>query len=55
MIQDEAEKRKGMEAILHKYSPNGIEKGTAYIDHAIDKIHVLKFGIERMIGKGRKA
>lgn len=55
IVQDEAEKRKGIEAILHKYSPDFIEKGMNYIDNAIDKIYVLKFEIERITGKGRKA
>ena len=55
IVQDEMEKRKGIEAILHKYSPDFIEKGMTYIDHAIDKIYVLKLEIEKMTGKGRKA
>lgn len=50
----EAEKRKGIEAILHKYSPDFIESGMKYIDRAFDKIHVLKFEMEEMTGKGRK-
>lgn len=55
VIQDEAEKRKGIEAILHKYAPDHIEKGMVYIDHAIQKICVLKLEIEAMTGKGRKS
>ena len=55
IVQDEAEKRKGIEAILHKYSPDYMEKGMEYITHAIDKIYVLKFEIEKLTGKGRKA
>lgn len=55
IVQDETEKRKGIEAILHKYSPDFIEKGMNCIDNAIDKIYVLKFEIERITGKGRKA
>ena len=55
IVQDEAEKRKGIEAILHKYSPDYIEKGMEYIDHALDKIYVLKFEINKITGKGRKA
>ena len=54
IVQDEAEKRKGIEAILHKYSPDFIESGMEYIDHAFDKIHVLKFEMEEVTGKGRK-
>ena len=54
IVQDEAEKRKGIETILHKYSPDHIEKGMEYIDHALDKIYVLKFEINKITGKGRK-
>lgn len=55
IVREEAEKRKGIEAILHKYSPDYIEKGMVYIDHAIDKIYVLKFEIQEVTGKGKKA
>ena len=54
IVQDEEEKRNGIKAILYKYSPNFIEKGMTYIDHAINKIYVLKFEIENMTGKGKK-
>lgn len=55
IIRDEIEKRKGIEAILHKYSRDFIEKGITYIDHTIDKIYVLRFEVEKMTRKGRKA
>ena len=55
VVQDEGEKRKGIEAILRKYAPDFMEKGLAYIDRAIDKIDVLKLDIEAMTGKGRKS
>ena len=55
IIQDATEKRKGIEAILSKYSPEHIEKGLVYIDHAIDKILVLKLDIAKITGKGRKS
>lgn len=54
IVQDEAEKQKGIEAILYKYSPDYIEKGKEYINHAIDKIYVLKLENKGMTGKGRK-
>ncbi len=54
IVKDETEKRKGIEAILRKYSPEYIEKGMEYINQAIDKIYVLKFEIKEMTGKGRK-
>ena len=55
IVSDETEKRKGIEAILHKYSSDYIEKGMKYIDAALDKIYVLRFEIEKITGKGRKA
>lgn len=55
VVQDEAEKRNGIETILRKYSPDFFDKGMAYFDHAMDKIDVWKLKIERMTGKGRKA
>ena len=55
IVQDEAERRKGIEAILHKYSPDYMEKGMEYIDRVIDKIYVLRFENEKMTGQGRKA
>lgn len=55
IVQEEAEKRKGIEAILYKYAPDYMEKGMKYMDSAFDKIYVLKLEIKRMTGKGRKA
>ncbi len=54
IVKDEAEKRKGIEAILRKYASDYMERGLEYIDHAIDKIYVLKFEIKKITGKGRK-
>ena len=54
IVQNKVEKRKGIEAILHKYSPDYVGKGLKYIDGAFDKIYVLKFEIKYMTGKGRK-
>lgn len=55
IVRDEEEKRKGIEAILRKYASDHMERGMEYIDHAIDKIYVLKFEIKEITGKGRKA
>lgn len=54
IVENEVEMRKGMEAILHKYSSDFLESGMKYIDKAIDKIYVLKFEIDELSGKGRK-
>ncbi len=55
IVSEDTEKQKGIEAILHKYSPDYTEKGMKYIDSALDKIYVLKLEIEKITGKGRKA
>ncbi len=55
IVKDEAEKRKGIEAILRKYASDYMERGLDYIDHAINKIYVLKFEIKKITGKGKKA
>lgn len=55
ILTEESEKRKGIESILRKYSPDYLEKGMKYIDAAFDKISVLKLDIEELTGKGRKA
>jgi len=54
-VTDESDKRKGIEAILRKYSPDYIEQGLTYMDRAIDKVCVLKLEVKTMTGKGRKA
>ena len=54
IIEDNLEKREGIEAILHKYSADYIESGMKFIDGAINRIYVLKFTISEISGKGRK-
>ena len=54
IIEDGAEKQKGIEAILRKYSPEYIEKGLKYIEGAIHKIYVLRLEIRQSTGKARK-
>ncbi len=54
IVEDAIDKRKGIEAILYRYSPEYIEKGMKYIDAAINKIHILRLDIERITAKGRK-
>lgn len=55
IVREDAEKRKGIEAILCKYSPAYLDEGKKYIDRAINKIFVLKLDIAKITGKGRKA
>lgn len=54
IIEDNAEKREGIEAILKKYSSDFIENGMKYIHSAINRIFVLKFIISEISGKGRR-
>ena len=54
IIEDNEEKREGIEAVLRKYSPTFEEKGLRYIENSIDKIHILKLRVETAEGKARK-
>lgn len=53
IIEDNEEKREGIEAILKKYSSDFIENGMKYIDSSIDRVFILKFMIAEISGKGR--
>lgn len=53
VIEDADEKRKGIMAILNKYSAEHYESGVKYINSAFDKMKVLKIEISRMTGKAR--
>ena len=55
IVEDNLEKREGIEAILHKYSFDYIESGMKFIDGAINRIYILKFTISEISGKGRKS
>ena len=54
IIEEGPEKKKGIEAILRKYSPEHVEKGLKYIEGAIHKIYVLRLEIREATGKARK-
>lgn len=54
IVEENAEKRDGIEAILQKYSSDFIENGVKYIEGAINKIWILKFTVSEISGKGRK-
>lgn len=53
-LVDNKEKRKGIEAILYKYSPDFIVSGMKYIERNLNEIHILKIDIKEMSVKGRK-
>lgn len=47
------EKEAALIEILHKYSPDFLEKGKLYIKNAADKTKVMKISISHMTGKAR--
>lgn len=51
VIEDEAEKRVGLEALIQKYSPEHIPAGNKYIDAAIGKVTVIGIQMETVSGK----
>ena len=46
-------KRKGLEGLLHKYSPTHMESGFKYIDKLTDKTKVFEIEIQNISGKAR--
>ena len=54
IVEDDAEKRLALEALLHKYSPEHVESGMKYIASAFQAVRVLCLDVETLTGKGRK-
>ena len=54
IVGDASEKRRGLLALLRKYSPEYMEQGLKYMAAAEGKVDVLKFVIEHVTGKGRR-
>lgn len=50
----ELDKQRGLEGLLHKYSPDFIDKGKKYIETLRDKTRVFKVTINSLSGKARK-
>ncbi len=50
----DAEKQKGLEGLLHKYSPEFIDKGITYIASAKEETKVFRIKIDSLTGKARK-
>lgn len=48
------EKQIGLEGLLHKYSPDFLEKGIIYITGLNEKTKVFKIKINNLTGKARK-
>lgn len=53
VVEDDAEKRKGLISFVNKYSPDYYEAGLQYIDKAIERAVVLKIEVAKMTGKAR--
>jgi len=50
----DAPKQKALEGLIHKYSPDFIEKGIKYIKSDYSKTRVFKITIDTLTGKARK-
>jgi len=50
----EMNKQLALEGLLHKYSPEYIDKGIKYIEGLIEKTRVFKITINKLTGKARK-
>lgn len=53
VVEDAAEKQKGIEAIMMKYSSEFAEAGREYIEKYYGKFKILRIDIENISGKGR--
>ena len=49
-----ADKRRALQLLVEKYSPDFMEKGQTYIEHDIDTVGVYEIVIEHITGKGRR-
>jgi nitroimidazol reductase NimA-like FMN-containing flavoprotein (pyridoxamine 5'-phosphate oxidase superfamily) len=47
-------KQLALEGLLHKYSPEFIDKGIKYIEDLIEKTRVFKITINKLTGKARR-
>ncbi len=54
IVDNDADKRKGLEALIDKYSPGFRDAGLRYIDGAIAKTDVIRFDITEITGKSRR-
>lgn len=54
IVTDKAEKQKGIEAILKKYTPDLIEEGIEYIKTEYNNFDIIKLKVESFTGKGKK-
>jgi hypothetical protein len=53
-VQDPGEKRRGLMALLHRFTPDHMELGLAELEKDFDRTTVLRVEIQRITGKARK-
>ncbi len=49
-----SDKQTALEALVHKYSPQFVDKGLKYIDAMTDKTRVFRISMNMVTGKARK-
>jgi len=49
-----SDKQRGLEGLLHKYSPDFVEQGMKYIDTLRDETRVFRITINKLSGKARR-
>ena len=53
-VENNEEKRKGLEALIKKLAPDYMESGLKYIANSMDDTTVLKMEVKQITGKARK-
>jgi hypothetical protein len=53
-VEDPAEKRRGLLALLHRFAPEHLESGQKALEHNFAATAVLRIDIHRITGKARK-
>ena len=54
VVDNDADKRKGLLALLEKYSPDFHKSGMEYMDKAINQVDVIRLRADQITGKARK-
>lgn len=53
LVDDDAEKKAALDALIYKYSPGFIESGLAYVNRGFDGVTVVKVAVEHIEGKAK--
>jgi len=54
IVSDAEEKKKGLMALIEKYSSGHIPAGIKYIESAFDNVSVIKITVNKLTGKSRR-